>query len=248
MFHERRDTFSGFGRQMYKYGRGRGQLMVRTPATVSPAYPRPVRAPRVRRVAADRRCAHPRAHARRDAGAARGLRRSRRDRRRRDRGDAPQAHDAATRRRARSPSSTSATARGAARPHRTPATARRARRVGVDRRDGRGRADPGAGRTGVNGSSARPTGAPVIVLDGVSEVVPNAQQDGLPPPGPRTSGAARPESDGPPVADARCHRRQRLGQDHPAAGRRGRDPADAGRGDRAGSGRVARRPLRRLPS
>ena len=38
VFHERRDTFSGFGRQMYKYGRGRGQLMVRTPATASPAY------------------------------------------------------------------------------------------------------------------------------------------------------------------------------------------------------------------
>jgi succinoglycan biosynthesis protein ExoA len=38
VFHERRDTFAGFGRQMYKYGRGRGQLMVRTPATASPAY------------------------------------------------------------------------------------------------------------------------------------------------------------------------------------------------------------------
>jgi succinoglycan biosynthesis protein ExoA len=38
VFHERRETFRGFGRQMYKYGRGRGQLMVRTPATRSPAY------------------------------------------------------------------------------------------------------------------------------------------------------------------------------------------------------------------
>jgi glycosyltransferase involved in cell wall biosynthesis len=38
VFHERRDTFAGFGRQMYKYGRGRGQLMVRTPTTASAAY------------------------------------------------------------------------------------------------------------------------------------------------------------------------------------------------------------------
>jgi GT2 family glycosyltransferase len=38
VFHERRDTFTGFGRQMYKYGRGRGQLMVRNRATVSPAF------------------------------------------------------------------------------------------------------------------------------------------------------------------------------------------------------------------
>lgn len=37
-FHERRNTWSGFARQMLKYGQGRGQLMVRNPRTVRPAY------------------------------------------------------------------------------------------------------------------------------------------------------------------------------------------------------------------
>ena len=38
VFHERRATVVGFGRQMHKYGRGRGQLMVRRPSTVQPAF------------------------------------------------------------------------------------------------------------------------------------------------------------------------------------------------------------------
>ena len=37
-FHERRGTWRGFARQMLKYGQGRGQLMVRNPRTVRPAY------------------------------------------------------------------------------------------------------------------------------------------------------------------------------------------------------------------
>ncbi len=38
VFHERRPTVLGFGRQMHKYGRGRGQLMVRQPRTIQPAF------------------------------------------------------------------------------------------------------------------------------------------------------------------------------------------------------------------
>ena len=34
VFHERRGDLTGFVRQMYKYGRGRGQLMRRSPSTV----------------------------------------------------------------------------------------------------------------------------------------------------------------------------------------------------------------------
>lgn len=37
-FHERRNSWHGFARQMLKYGQGRGQLMVRNPRTVRPAY------------------------------------------------------------------------------------------------------------------------------------------------------------------------------------------------------------------
>lgn len=37
-YHERRATLAGFGRQMYKYGRGRGQLLVRQPHTFRPTY------------------------------------------------------------------------------------------------------------------------------------------------------------------------------------------------------------------
>ena len=37
-YHERRATLAGFGRQMFKYGRGRGQLLVRQPDTFRPAY------------------------------------------------------------------------------------------------------------------------------------------------------------------------------------------------------------------
>jgi hypothetical protein len=38
VYHERRPTLSGFAQQMHKYGRGRGQLLVRNPATVRPVY------------------------------------------------------------------------------------------------------------------------------------------------------------------------------------------------------------------
>jgi GT2 family glycosyltransferase len=38
VFHERRDSVAGFARQMFKYGRGRGQLMRRDPSTASLAY------------------------------------------------------------------------------------------------------------------------------------------------------------------------------------------------------------------
>jgi hypothetical protein len=38
VYHERRPTAVGFGRQMHKYGRGRGQLMVRKPRTARPAF------------------------------------------------------------------------------------------------------------------------------------------------------------------------------------------------------------------
>jgi glycosyltransferase involved in cell wall biosynthesis len=37
-YHERRATLAGFGRQMFKYGRGRGQLLVRQPDTFRPTY------------------------------------------------------------------------------------------------------------------------------------------------------------------------------------------------------------------
>lgn len=37
-YHERRPTLSGFARQMHKYGRGRGQVLVRRPHTIRPAY------------------------------------------------------------------------------------------------------------------------------------------------------------------------------------------------------------------
>lgn len=37
-YHERRPTYRGFVRQMHKYGRGRGQLMVRRPASIRPAF------------------------------------------------------------------------------------------------------------------------------------------------------------------------------------------------------------------
>ena len=37
-YHERRATFAGFARQMHKYGRGRGQVLVRRPGTFRPAY------------------------------------------------------------------------------------------------------------------------------------------------------------------------------------------------------------------
>jgi glycosyltransferase involved in cell wall biosynthesis len=38
VYHERRPTLSTFARQMHKYGQGRGQLLVRRPATFRPAY------------------------------------------------------------------------------------------------------------------------------------------------------------------------------------------------------------------
>jgi succinoglycan biosynthesis protein ExoA len=38
VYHERRATLGGFARQMHKYGRGRGQLLVREPGTFRPAY------------------------------------------------------------------------------------------------------------------------------------------------------------------------------------------------------------------
>lgn len=38
VFHERRDTFTGFARQMAKYGRGRGQCIVRRPRSLAPAH------------------------------------------------------------------------------------------------------------------------------------------------------------------------------------------------------------------
>jgi hypothetical protein len=37
-YHERRPTLGGFARQMHKYGYGRGQLVVREPSTLRPAY------------------------------------------------------------------------------------------------------------------------------------------------------------------------------------------------------------------
>jgi succinoglycan biosynthesis protein ExoA len=37
-YHERRATLGGFARQMHKYGRGRGQVLVRRPSTFRPAY------------------------------------------------------------------------------------------------------------------------------------------------------------------------------------------------------------------
>jgi cellulose synthase/poly-beta-1,6-N-acetylglucosamine synthase-like glycosyltransferase len=37
-YHERRATLPGFARQMHKYGRGRGQLLVRQPDTFRPSY------------------------------------------------------------------------------------------------------------------------------------------------------------------------------------------------------------------
>jgi hypothetical protein len=42
VYHERRPTPQGFTRQMLKYGRGRGQLMRRSPRTVRCAYLAPV--------------------------------------------------------------------------------------------------------------------------------------------------------------------------------------------------------------
>ena len=119
VFHERRDTFSGFGRQMYKYGRGRGQLMVRTPATASPAYLVPSALHRVRRVGADRGRAHAWPHAHGCARTARGVRRGRRRRRGRDRGDAAQADDASARRRTHRRAPRLLRRRRAARAHRT---------------------------------------------------------------------------------------------------------------------------------
>jgi succinoglycan biosynthesis protein ExoA len=38
VYHQRRATLRGFAQQMFKYGRGRGQLLVRRPSTVRPAY------------------------------------------------------------------------------------------------------------------------------------------------------------------------------------------------------------------
>jgi cellulose synthase/poly-beta-1,6-N-acetylglucosamine synthase-like glycosyltransferase len=38
VYHERRPTLGGFARQMLKYGQGRGQLMIRQPATFRPVY------------------------------------------------------------------------------------------------------------------------------------------------------------------------------------------------------------------
>lgn len=38
VFHARRPTWGTFARQMFKYGRGRGQLLMRHPTTVRPAY------------------------------------------------------------------------------------------------------------------------------------------------------------------------------------------------------------------
>jgi GT2 family glycosyltransferase len=37
-YHERRPTYGGFARQMVKYGRGRGQLIVRRPRSLRPAF------------------------------------------------------------------------------------------------------------------------------------------------------------------------------------------------------------------
>ncbi len=37
-YHERRATLRGFAQQMHKYGRGRGQLLVRRPGTLRPSY------------------------------------------------------------------------------------------------------------------------------------------------------------------------------------------------------------------
>ena len=168
VLHERRPTVSGFGRQMHKYGRGRGQLMVRRrPSTSSRRFssrPRCSRTSWSPPIAARSPSVSPLALLPLAAYAASSR-------------TGAVAIAATLRKPTTLPLAAAADHRaprllrrgGAARPHRTPATARRARRVGVDRRDGRGRADPGAGRTGVNGSSARPTGAPVIVLDGVSE-------------------------------------------------------------------------------
>jgi len=41
VYHERRATFRGFARQMHKYGRGRGQVLVRRPGSARPAYTAP---------------------------------------------------------------------------------------------------------------------------------------------------------------------------------------------------------------
>ncbi len=38
VYHERRATLGGFARQMHKYGRGRGQLLVREPSTARPSF------------------------------------------------------------------------------------------------------------------------------------------------------------------------------------------------------------------
>jgi succinoglycan biosynthesis protein ExoA len=40
-YHERRATYKGFASQMHKYGRGRGQLIVRQPATLRPSHVAP---------------------------------------------------------------------------------------------------------------------------------------------------------------------------------------------------------------
>jgi hypothetical protein len=42
VFHERRPTFGTFARQMEKYGRGRGEVMVRSPSSTRPAHLFPV--------------------------------------------------------------------------------------------------------------------------------------------------------------------------------------------------------------
>jgi len=41
VYHERRPTRRGFAQQMHKYGRGRGQLLVREPRTLRPSYVAP---------------------------------------------------------------------------------------------------------------------------------------------------------------------------------------------------------------
>lgn len=42
VYHERRDTYLGFAKQMEKYGRGRGQVMVRHPGSIRLPYLLPV--------------------------------------------------------------------------------------------------------------------------------------------------------------------------------------------------------------
>ncbi len=42
VFHERRSTYGGFVKQMEKYGRGRGQVMVRHPRSTRPAHVLPI--------------------------------------------------------------------------------------------------------------------------------------------------------------------------------------------------------------